>query len=108
MTKPQEVEESSFEQIVLQSKLPVLVDFWAPWCAPCLAIAPIIEELAEEYDSRLAFARLNVDGSPNISSKYGIHSIPTLLLFKDGKPVYQVIGLRNKKELKRVLDTALA
>ena len=108
VTEPLVVEESSFEQIVLQSEQPVLVDFWAPWCAPCRAIAPIIEEIAEEYGDRLAFAKLNVDGSPSIPSKYGIHSIPTLLLFKDGKPIQQVIGLTGKKELKQILDTALA
>ena len=108
MTEPLVVEESSFDQIVLQSKQPVLVDFWAPWCAPCRAIAPIVEELAKEYGDRLTFAKLNVDGSPMVPSKYGIHSIPTLLLFKDGKPVQQVIGLTTKKELKQILDTALA
>ena len=108
MTEPLVVEESSFDQIVLQSKKPVLVDFWAPWCAPCHAIAPVIEELTKEYGDRLTFAKLNVDGSPTIPSKYGIHSIPTLLLFKDGKPIQQVIGLKTKKELKQILDTALA
>ena len=108
MTEPLVVEEGSFDQIVLQSKQPVLVDFWAPWCAPCRAIAPIMEELTKEYGDRLTFAKLNVDGSPTIPSKYGIHSIPTLLLFKDGKPIQQVIGLKTKKELKQILDTALA
>ena len=108
MTKPLVVEDSSFDQIVLQSKQPVLVDFWAPWCSPCRAIAPIIEELAKEYGDRLTFAKLNVDESPKIPSKYGIHSIPTLLLFKNGKPVEQVIGFQTENELKQVLDAALA
>ena len=108
MGEPTVIDDANFDQIVLQAEIPVLVDFWAPWCAPCRAIAPIIEELAKEYGDRLTFAKLNVDGSPMISSKYGIHSIPTLLLFKDGKPVQQVIGLTTKKELKQILDTALA
>jgi thioredoxin 1 len=108
MAEPLILEESSFDQIVLQSKQPVLVDFGAPWCAPCRAIDPIIEELAREYSDRITFAKFNVDDSPKIPSTYGIHSVPTLLLFKDGKPVEQVIGLKNKKELKKVLDTALA
>ena len=107
MTKPMVVDEKSFDKIVLKSKLPVLVDFWAPWCPPCSAIAPIVEELAEEYSGRLSFSKLNVDEAPSIPARYGIHSIPTLIIFKDGKPQQQVIGLKPKKELKQLLEEAL-
>jgi thioredoxin len=108
MSKPVVVDEKSFDKIVVKSKLPVLVDFWAPWCSPCQAIAPIVEELAEEYSGKINFAKLNVDESPLIPSRYGIHSIPTLLLLKDGKPIQQVVGLKPKKELKQVLEQALS
>jgi thioredoxin len=108
VSKPMVVDEKSFDKAVVKSKLPVLVDFWAPWCSPCQAIAPIIEELAEEYSGKINFAKLNVDEAPLIPSRYGIHSIPTLLLLKDGKPIQQVVGLKPKKELKQVLEQALS
>ncbi len=107
MAKPLEVKESDFDQIVLESKQPVLVDFWAPWCSPCLAIAPILDELAKEYEDKITIARLNVDGAARIATRYGIHSIPTLLIFKDGKPVQQSVGLKSKKELKQMVEAAL-
>ena len=107
MSKPVTVEESSFEQIVLQAKTPVLVDFWAPWCGPCRMVAPVVDELAEEYDSRITFGKVNVDENPKIASKYGIMSIPTLILFKDGKPLSNIIGFRPKDQLKQDLDAAL-
>lgn len=108
MSKPVVVDEKSFDKVVMESTLPVLVDFWASWCSPCQAIAPIVEELAEEYKGKLNFAKLNVDEAPSIPSRYGIHSIPTLLLFKDGKPMQQVVGFKPKKELKQVLEQALS
>ena len=108
MAKPTVVDEKSFDKVVEESKLPVLVDFWAPWCPPCKAIAPIVEELAEEYSGRLNFAKLNVDEAPLIAPRYGIHSVPTLLIFKEGKPAEQVVGLKSKKELKQVLEKALS
>jgi thioredoxin 1 len=108
MSKPLTLNDSNFDHAALQSEQPVLVDFWAPWCAPCHAIAPILEELTEEYGDKITFARLNVDEAPKIAARYGIHSIPTLLLFKDGKPLEQILGFRPKRELKQVLDMAIA
>ena len=107
MSKPIEVNDSNFDQMVLQAKMPVLVDLWAPWCAPCHMVAPVVEELASEYDGRVSFAKLNVDQNPRTASRYGIMSIPTLLIFKDGKPLSNIVGFRPKAELKRSLDAAL-
>jgi thioredoxin 1 len=96
--------EDSFQKAVLQSELPVLVDFWAQWCAPCLAAAPILEGLAKEYKGKVNFAKVNVDGNSSLAAKYGIAAIPTMLIFKDGQPVQQIVGLKPKKELKKILD----
>jgi len=104
MAKPVIVDDKNFDQTVLRAKTPMLVDFWAPWCAPCRAVAPILDELANEYEGRLSFARLNVDEAPASATKYGISAIPTLLLFKDGKPVSQIVGFKPKAELKKALD----
>ena len=108
MAKPIAVDENNFDKIVGESKIPVLVDFWASWCPPCQVIGPILEELATEYSGKLNFAKLNVDKVPMIPPRYGIHSIPTLLIFKGGKPLKQIVGLKNKAELKRFIETALA
>jgi thioredoxin 1 len=107
MGKPTAVDDSNFDQIVLQAKTPVLVDFWAEWCGPCRMVAPVVEELAEEYEGRISFVKLDVDQNPKTASKYGIMSIPTLLLFKNGSPVSNIVGFRPKAELKRSLDTVL-
>ena len=107
MSEPIPVSDSNFEQTVLQAKLPVLVDFWAAWCGPCRMVAPVVEELAREYEGKISFAKLDVDHNPKTASTYGIMSIPTLLLFKEGKPVSHIVGFRPKAELKRTLDTAL-
>jgi thioredoxin 1 len=108
MQKPEDVNDKNFEEKVIKGKTPVLVDFWAPWCGPCRAIAPILDELAEEYKGKMTIARLNVDEAPQSASKYGISAIPTMLLFKDGKPVSQLVGFRPKPELKKALDESLA
>jgi len=107
MGKPTTVDDSNFDEIVLQAKTPVLVDFWAEWCGPCRMVAPVVEELAEEYESRISFVKLDVDQNPKTAGKYGIMSIPTLLLFKNGSPVSNIVGFRPKAELKRSLDTVL-
>jgi len=107
MTEPLDVNETNFNDVVIEAKKPFLVDFWAPWCGPCKAIGPIVEELATEYSGRVGFAKVNVDDNPVLATTWGIRSIPTLLVFKDGKPVQQVVGARPKAELKKYLDEAL-
>jgi thioredoxin 1 len=108
MAKPAEVNDSQFESEVLKAKVPVLVDFWAPWCGPCRMVAPIVEELAEEYGDRVRFLKMNTDDNAKTASAYGIHAIPTLLVFKGGQPVGQVVGFRPKSDLKKVIDQALS
>lgn len=107
MSKPIEVGDSNFDQIVLQSKTLVLVDFWAPWCRPCIMAAPVLEELAEEYSGRITIAKLNVDENQMTAAKYRIMAIPNLIIFKDGQPTSQIVGYKPKAELKRDLDAAL-
>ncbi|MGD0794159.1 MAG: thioredoxin [Dehalococcoidales bacterium] len=107
MSKPVEIEEAKFDEAVLKSKMPALVDFWAPWCGPCRMVAPVVEELAGEYTGKVSFFKMNVDNNPKVAGKYGVMSIPTLILFKGGKPVTNIIGYRPKDELKKSLDKAL-
>jgi len=97
--KPVELTEESFEQEVLKATIPVLVDFWAAWCGPCKMIAPIVEELATEYEGKLKIGKVDVDNHQKIAMQYGIRSIPTLLMFKGGKVVEQIIGAAPKKTL---------
>ena len=101
------VGEESFQKTVLESQMPILVDFWATWCAPCLATAPILEELADEYAGKINFAKVNVDENSSLASKYNIAAIPTMLIFKDGQPAEQVVGYKPKKEFKKILDGLL-
>lgn len=98
-----QLNENNFEQEVLKSDYPVLVDFWAPWCGPCQLVGPIIEELAKSYQDKLKVAKLNVDENSNLSSRYQILSIPTLILFKNGKPVDSLIGATTKPKLEALL-----
>jgi len=107
MGEPIAIDDTNFDQIVLQAEIPVLVDFWAPWCRPCLMVAPILDELAEEYNGKVSIARIDVDQNPKTAAKYNIMSIPTMLIFKKGEPVSQIVGFRPKPELKRSLDAIL-
>ncbi|MFW6125700.1 MAG: thioredoxin [Chloroflexota bacterium] len=107
MTDVRTVRDGTFEDAVLKSAVPVLVDFWAPWCGPCKAVGPMLEELAREYGDRMGFARMNVEDEPMYASKYGISSIPTMLLFKDGQPVGQIVGLKSKSHLRKAIEEML-
>lgn len=100
--------ETNFDQEVLQSPLPVLVDFWAEWCAPCRMLTPVLEELDAEYNGKAKIGKVNVDDNQSLATRYGIRSIPTLLLFKGGQVVGQIVGLRSKRELKAKLDEVVA
>jgi len=102
-----ELTDDSFDSDVLQSKTPVLVDFWASWCAPCKAISPVVDGLAAEYDGKVKVAKLNVDENPATPGQYGVRGIPTLILFKDGKVVDQVVGAVPKNQLEGLIKKAL-
>ncbi len=103
-----EFTDSNFEEEVLKSDTPVLVDFWAEWCGPCRMIGPIVEELASEYDGKIKIGKMNVDNNPAIPMKYGIRSIPTLLVFKGGEAVDKVVGAVPKTSLVSKLEAQLA
>jgi len=107
MSKPIEVDNASFEQKVLKAKVPVLVDFWAPWCRPCLMAAPALEELAGEYADKITFAKVDVDQNAQTAAKYGIMAIPNLVIFKNGEPVSNIVGYQPKEKLKKSLDAVL-
>ncbi|MGA9775001.1 MAG: thioredoxin [Candidatus Dormiibacterota bacterium] len=104
MAEPMHVSDTTFESEVLKSDVPVLVDFWAGWCQPCLMIAPLVEELANDYGPRMKLAKLDVDANPNTAGKFGVMSIPTLILFKGGQQVQRLVGFQAKSSLKAKLD----
>lgn len=103
-----ELTDAEFESEVLQANVPVLVDFWAPWCGPCRAIAPLLEELAGEYQGRVKICKINVDDHNSAASRFGVRSIPNLIVFKNGKVAEQLVGTRPKSQLAKALDDALA
>ena len=102
-----QINDSAFDESVLKSDLPVLVDFWAPWCGPCRAVGPIVDEISKEYADRLRVFKMNVDENPATPAKYGIPAIPTLILFKDGQVVAQHTGSMPKDDIARIIDAAL-
>lgn len=104
---PTIVSDADFDSVVLKSTKPVLVDFWAPWCGPCRAVAPIIEELAGEYKEKAVIAKMDVDQNPATPGKYGIRAIPTLILFKNGEVVDQITGSGTKSSIAALIDKAL-
>ena len=101
------IDVNNFKKEVIESPKPILVDFWATWCGPCKAVAPVIDELSKEYSDKAGFAKINVDDNPQLASQYGVMSIPTIIIFKNGKPDQQVIGYKSKNDLKKLLDGAL-
>ncbi len=107
MSQAAEITDNQWESAVLQSETPVLVDFWAEWCAPCRAMGPYIDKLAEEYDGKLKVLKINTQDNPEVPAKYGITAIPTFLLIKSGEGVKQMVGSQPYDELKKVVDAHL-
>ena len=108
MSKPVEITDSNFEEVLQKSEKPVLVDFWAEWCGPCKMIAPVVEELAVDYDGKAVIGKVDVDTNPEVSAKFGIRSIPTLLVFKNGEIVDKQVGAVPKNVLSQKIDAQLA
>ena len=102
------VTDSTFDEMVLKATDPVLVDFWATWCRPCQMVAPILEDLTQEYAGKLTIAKLDVDKNQQTATKFHVMSIPTMIIFKQGKPVKNIVGFKPKDQLKKELDAALA
>ena len=108
MAEPFEVNDDTWEELVMKSDTPVMVDFWAEWCGPCKMIAPAVHDMAVDYEGKLKVAKLDVDASPNVAMKYGVRSIPALIFFKNGEPVDQLIGAVPKGALIKKVDSVLA
>src|SRR5215831_759723 len=108
MSAVQEVTDSNFDAEVLQSATPVLIDFWAPWCGPCRAIAPVVDELAKEYAGKLKVVKMNVDDNPQTPGRFGVRGIPNLIVFKSGKVHEQIVGAVPKTRLSQAIQSAVA
>jgi thioredoxin 1 len=107
MSAAAQVTDSTFKQEVLESDVPVLVDFWAPWCGPCRMVAPVVDEIAEQYSGQIKVVKVNTDDNPSVASQYGIRSIPTLMIFKGGQRVDMVVGAVPKTTLANTLEKYL-
>jgi thioredoxin 1 len=107
MSNEIEITDANFESEVLQSDIPVLIDFWAPWCGPCRMVAPIVEEIAKEYGGKIKVGKVNTDNNQKVAAQYGIMSIPTLMLFKDGKEIERIIGAQPKEAITSKIDALL-
>jgi thioredoxin 1 len=109
VSAPIEIQEIEFDKIVLKSKIPVLVDFWAPRCPPCRLLEPVVDELANEYKDKISFVKLNRDENPGIANRYNIMSIPTVIIFKDGRPVSSIVGFtkETRRELRNNIGSVL-
>lgn len=107
MSAAAQVTDASFDKDVLESEIPVLVDFWAPWCGPCRMVAPVVEEIAQQYDGKLKVVKVNTDENPAVASKYGIRSIPTLMIFKGGQRVDMVVGAVPRTTLATTVEKYL-
>jgi thioredoxin 1 len=103
-----EVTDANFQNEVIRSGMPVLVDFWAEWCGPCKMVEPIVEELAKKYEGKLRVGKLDIEAQPNVPQLFGVQGIPTLILFKDGEPVQQIVGFRGRDQLDTAISKHLA
>jgi len=107
MSSAAQVTDATFKEEVIESDVPVLVDFWAPWCGPCRMVAPVVDEISEQYQGQIKVVKINTDENPNVASQYGIRSIPTLMIFKGGQKVDMVVGAVPKTTLASTLDKYL-
>ncbi|MBI2864688.1 MAG: thioredoxin [Chloroflexi bacterium] len=107
MAHPIDITDQTFEEKVIKAGAPVLVDFWAEWCGPCKMVAPLVEDLAGEYQGRMEFVKLNVDQNPDTASKFGVLSIPTLIIFKEGAEKARIVGFKPKGQLKKAIEEAM-